>query len=96
MAQMIKLGRRVTKGSVWDEGGKSDIVQILISHQPDYIKSIQFLYNSNGVGSLSEVHGEHTGTKFNTIVLDHAAEFLTSGYGLQVSVSDGYLRSDII
>ena len=55
MAQMIKLGRRVTQGSVWDEGGKSDIVQILISHQPDSIKSIQFLHSSNGVGSLSYI-----------------------------------------
>lgn len=64
---MLKLDPQKIRGSKWDEGGKSGIVQILISHDETKIKSIQFAYVENGEVYHSEIHGKPDGLKFNIV-----------------------------
>ena len=48
------------EGSIWDEGGKTEIVQILISHDEDSINAIQFVYVVNRKLVRSKIHGKVT------------------------------------
>nr|XP_043613528.1 inactive protein RESTRICTED TEV MOVEMENT 1-like [Erigeron canadensis] len=80
---MMKLNPKRMKGDAWDEGGKSGIVQILISHEEGKINSFQFAYvDQKGDVRHSEIHGQLNGWKFNIVTFDYPSEFLTSMSGL--------------
>ncbi|CAA3003911.1 Hypothetical predicted protein [Olea europaea subsp. europaea] len=90
--KMIKIGPVGSQyGDEWDERGKSEIVQIFISHD-DKINSIQFQYYENGTLALSDSYGRTTGYKFDAVKLDHPREYITwvSGYK---SSNSGHLIS---
>lgn len=73
MENMLRLGPKEMKGSIWDEGGGTTIVQILISHRHYQIDSIQFLYAVNGKVFRSEIRGELTGLKFDMVSINYHA-----------------------
>uniref|UniRef100_A0A5B7B841 Putative inactive protein RESTRICTED TEV MOVEMENT 1-like n=1 Tax=Davidia involucrata TaxID=16924 RepID=A0A5B7B841_DAVIN len=92
---MIKIGAISCDGEVWDDKGRSDIVQIFISWTDGTgftsgINFIQFLYVENGTLVLSEKHGGKSGNKFNTVKLDYPSEFLTRLSGHVVYRDRGY------
>ena len=53
-----KLKAAQQEMAFWDECGKTEIVQIFISHDEDKINSIQFSYAEDGEVRLSQVHGD--------------------------------------
>ena len=57
MEDMQKFSPVHMEGSIWDEGGKTEIVQILITHHEYDIDSIQFIYVVDGKLLRSEIHG---------------------------------------
>ncbi|EEF47488.1 inactive protein RESTRICTED TEV MOVEMENT 1 [Ricinus communis] len=78
---MIKVqaaGVTATPGEAWDwnEPGEFDISQIFISHDGNYIRSIQFEYVQGGNFLLSPCHGTRHGPKFLCVKFDYPAEFL--------------------
>ncbi|PWA60882.1 jacalin-like lectin domain-containing protein [Artemisia annua] len=75
---MLKLGPKEMKGEVWDEGGKSEIVQILISHEEDTIRAMQFAYVVDGKVLLSQIYGELTGLNFDRVTFNRPCEYLVS------------------
>ncbi|KAI3792226.1 hypothetical protein L2E82_06100 [Cichorium intybus] len=81
MENMLKLGPNQTKGSIWDDGGKTKIVQILISYGRQTVYSIQFVSAVNGKMLPSEVHGKPSGRKFDIVTIDDPEEYLTSVSG---------------
>ncbi|KAJ9542738.1 hypothetical protein OSB04_029244 [Centaurea solstitialis] len=83
MENMLKLGPKWKNGSPWDEGGNTEIVQILISYDKAKIKSIQFVYADKPTGvRLSPVYGEPTGSYFKSVLFDYPSEYLTSMSGV--------------
>ncbi|KAL7595301.1 inactive protein RESTRICTED TEV MOVEMENT 1-like [Lactuca sativa] len=83
---MSKLGPKIIKGTTWDEGGKTKIMQILISYGKHTVYSIQFVYAVNGKTLPSEIHGKPCGSKFDIVTFDDPEEYLTflSGqYGIK-------------
>ncbi|KAI3792227.1 hypothetical protein L2E82_06101 [Cichorium intybus] len=90
MENMVKFGPKSMTGSIWDEGGKSKILQILISHGNNCINSIQFVYVVDKKVLRSEVHGGSNGFKFDIVTFDHSGEYLVSVSG---QYSSGRLAS---
>ena len=60
MADNQKFTPVCIEGSIWDEGGNTEIVQILISHNYMSINSIQFVYAVDGNLLRSEIYGKVT------------------------------------
>ncbi|KAI8011051.1 Inactive protein RESTRICTED TEV MOVEMENT 1 [Camellia lanceoleosa] len=86
---MFKLSsnKRPT-GKVWDHKGKTELLQIFISHDGGLINCLQFLYVENGNLVVSErLGGSDHGRNFNTVTLNYPDEFLTSISG---SSTTGY------
>ncbi|CAH1451824.1 unnamed protein product [Lactuca virosa] len=84
---MMKLGPRDMPGSIWDERGKTKLVQILVSYKYSGISSIQFAYVVHGAVRHSEIYGNPDGAEFDTVTLDYPSEFLVSvsgNYGTNV------------
>ncbi|XP_028079836.1 protein RESTRICTED TEV MOVEMENT 1-like [Camellia sinensis] len=77
---MFKLSSKETStGTVWDHKGKTELLQILISHGDGVIHGLQFVYVENGNLVASEcLGGSDHGRKFNTVTLNYPDEFLTS------------------
>ncbi|KAI3522668.1 hypothetical protein L1887_00626 [Cichorium endivia] len=69
------------KGSIWDDGGKTKIIQILISYGEHTVYSIQFVSDVNGKMLPSQVHGKPSGSKFDIAMIDDPEEYLTSVSG---------------
>lgn len=67
MEQILKLGPKKMKGITWDDGGKSKLMQILISYGKNTVYSIQFVYAVNGKTLPSEIHGKPCGSKFDIV-----------------------------
>ncbi|GJT18719.1 inactive protein restricted TEV movement 1-like protein [Tanacetum coccineum] len=66
----------------WDECGKTEIVQIFVSHEKGKIKLIQFAYAEDGKVRLSQVHGDRDAAlNFDILKLDYPSEYLTSFSG---------------
>ncbi|KAF8392721.1 hypothetical protein HHK36_023070 [Tetracentron sinense] len=65
-------------GEAWDDGGKGEIIQILISHGID-IGYIHFMYVENENLVPSKRFGRAAGdiTRFDTVNLNYPSEFLT-------------------
>ncbi|CAH1451825.1 unnamed protein product [Lactuca virosa] len=63
---MMKLGPRDMPGSIWDERGKTKLVQILVSYKYSGISSIQFAYVVHGAVRHSEIYGNPDGAEFDT------------------------------
>ncbi|GKA33001.1 jacalin-like lectin domain-containing protein [Tanacetum coccineum] len=88
---MLELGPRKMKGKLWDEGGKSKVVKILISHEEDVSKSIQFAYVEKQNVRHSEIYGNHSGLNFDIVfnywkikmhvTFNYPSEFLVSVSG---------------
>nr|XP_043622580.1 jacalin-related lectin 2-like [Erigeron canadensis] len=81
---MLKLGpkNKSELGTAWDEYGNSNVVQILISHQGNTIKSLQFVYAAdNGCLRYSQTYGQPDGLNFNIVTFKHPSEYLTSVSG---------------
>ncbi|KAI8010408.1 Inactive protein RESTRICTED TEV MOVEMENT 1 [Camellia lanceoleosa] len=93
---MMKTGfTQSPSGQVWDHKGKTDLVQIFISHSDDAINFLQFQYDENAhlvlsVPSLAMI----VGTRFNTVKLNYPGEFLTSISG-SYSDTNGYKVTSI-
>ncbi|KAL3505631.1 hypothetical protein ACH5RR_031013 [Cinchona calisaya] len=87
---MIKIGPvgNLNSGE-WDEKGRTEIVQIFVSHD-DQIHSLQFQYYENGSLFLSDIHGQSNGNKFDVVKLDYPSEYLTCISGFKFP---GYLTS---
>ncbi|XP_042751615.1 inactive protein RESTRICTED TEV MOVEMENT 1 isoform X1 [Lactuca sativa] len=78
MEQILKLGPKKMKGITWDDGGKSKLMQILISYGKNTVYSIQFVYAVNGVMRPSAIHGKPYGSKFDIVMFDEQkGEYLT-------------------
>ncbi|KAJ9548255.1 hypothetical protein OSB04_020798 [Centaurea solstitialis] len=93
MQQHIKLPVPfAAEGSIWDEGGNSEIVQILISYGASTINSIQFIYAESSGVRLSKVFGERIGFNFKVVSFDYLSEHLTSVSGKYKPESGGYYR----
>nr|QKE53465.1 lectin protein [Helianthus tuberosus] len=91
MDQMFKLGPKEMQGEIWDEKGRYEVVEILISHQPDLINSIRFSYRTAEEKVIhSKTYGEPTGLKFDMVEFDSSGEVLTS---LSGTLKDGRLAS---
>ncbi|KAK1436339.1 hypothetical protein QVD17_02118 [Tagetes erecta] len=82
MDKMLKLGTKPMQGSNWDERGKSNVAQILITHQKTMINSIQFVYRSHKGVSHSKIYGEPDGLNFDLLTFDDSVEYLTSVAGV--------------
>ncbi|KAL4592408.1 hypothetical protein LXL04_005401 [Taraxacum kok-saghyz] len=81
MENMVKFGPKQLRGTIWDEGGKTKILQILISHEEYAIHSIQFVYVVDGQVVRSNIHGEPNGLKIDVVTFDHPREYLVSVSG---------------
>ncbi|CAO2832361.1 unnamed protein product [Amaranthus hypochondriacus] len=86
---MLKIGLCLSIEAnevVWDEKGKNNISQIFIWHNPQYVKSIAFLYIEDGEARLSPIFGGQTldATCFDTVTLDNADtdEYITKVRGV--------------
>ncbi|GJR03022.1 inactive protein restricted TEV movement 1 [Tanacetum coccineum] len=96
MDQMLKINPRKLKMVqeemvCWDECGKTEIVQIFVSHEKGRTKSIQFAYAEDGKVRLSQVHGDRDAAlKFDIVKLDYPSEYLTSFSGSYDKVKDGF------
>ncbi|KAL7595207.1 hypothetical protein Lser_V15G28079 [Lactuca serriola] len=69
MENMMKLGPKEMKGSIWDDRGKSKIDRILISYENYGVYSIQFVYVVDGKLIPSEIHGKPSGLYFDIVKL---------------------------
>ncbi|PWA50567.1 inactive protein RESTRICTED TEV MOVEMENT 1 [Artemisia annua] len=86
-----KLGAAQQEMVCWDECGKTEIVQIFISHDGRTIKSIQFSYAEDGEVRLSQVHGDRdTALNLEIVTLDYPSEYLTSFSGHLNEDEDGF------
>lgn len=66
---MLKIGPVGNlNANEWDEQGRSEIVQIFVSHDTQ-IHSLQFQYYENGSLVLSDRHGQNNGSKFDVVSL---------------------------
>ncbi|KAL4592404.1 hypothetical protein LXL04_005397 [Taraxacum kok-saghyz] len=81
MENMVKLSSTEMRGSIWDEIGKTKIVQILISHGQSAIYSIQFVYVVDEKVVPSEMHGNPIGSNFDMVTFDYPGEYLVSVSG---------------
>ncbi|KAF8394058.1 hypothetical protein HHK36_020260 [Tetracentron sinense] len=84
--EMVKMDAagEPSKGEAWDDMGKDNITQIIISHGSDIdIGYILFMYAENGKVVPSKRIGLATGSSsgFDTVDLNYPSEFLTSVSG---------------
>ncbi|KAK9074967.1 hypothetical protein SSX86_003286 [Deinandra increscens subsp. villosa] len=93
MDDMFKMGPREMRGEIWDEKGRSELVEILITHQQDFINSIRFTYFINRQKTVhSQIYGEPNGLNLNMVTIDYPCEVLTSVSG-EYNKADGRLVS---
>ncbi|CAI9765815.1 unnamed protein product [Fraxinus pennsylvanica] len=89
-SSMVKIGPvgNANYGNMWDEKGRTEIVQIFVSHDTK-IHSLQFLYaNDDGELVLSDKHGRSTaGDNFNVESLNYPSEYITSVSGKYDNIS---------
>lgn len=63
-------------GGEWDEEGRTEIVQIFVSHD-DRVHSLQFQYYEDGSLVLSDKRGLSGGSKFDVVKFNYPTEYLT-------------------
>ncbi|KAK1426975.1 hypothetical protein QVD17_15657 [Tagetes erecta] len=88
--EVFKTGPTEMKGEIWDEKGRFELVEILITHQQDFINSIRFTYRIDEDAYHSKTYGKPNGLKFNMVEIGYPNEVLTSVSG---KYKDGRLVS---
>jgi len=83
-------------GKAWDHQGRTELVQIFISHDDYAIRSLQFLYSEYGKLVLSDPpDGSSIGNKFSTVSVPNFA-LMSAETFLSIKFSLSFLSNNVV